>query len=177
MTQILTMTDPSIKQEDLKNFRLHFYIHENKDPNSPILFDGYIREAQEFFKCSDDQLRHAPRSVSHSLFDLYYAESVKEPFTPPGKQRRKPEMKAKPKSRFEKRLDMIKRHLDEYGNTFTNKDPAKYTTALKERYGYEIDVEYRPKRVIHMLGSHTVVDVFDPIYILTLISKPEGTNN
>ena len=86
-------------------------------------------------------------------------------------------MAFKPKSRFEKKLDMIKRHLDEYGNTFTNKDPEKYINALKDNFDYEVDVEYRPKRVIRALGSCTVYDVFDPIYILTLISKPKENSN
>ena len=172
MTQILTTTDLSTKKE-LKTFKLHFRIHSTEDPNSSIIFDGYMKDAQDFFKCSEDQLRHAVHSSSHLLLSSYYVESTKEPFIPPRKKRKNTNMEVKFKSRFEKKLDMIKRHLDEYGNTFTNKSPEKYITALKERFGYEINVEYRPKRVIHMLGSHTVDDVFDPIYILTLISKPE----
>jgi len=177
MTQILTTTDPSIKEKNPKVYKLHFYIHDNEDPNSPIIFDGYMKEAEDLFKCSEHQLRHALVSDNHLLLQTYYVESTKEPFTPPRKQRKKTDMAVKFRTRFEKKLDMIKRHLDAYGNTFTNKDPKKYTAALKERFGYEIDVEYRPKRVIHMLGSHTVVDIFDPIYILTLVSKPEENNN
>lgn len=172
MTQILTTTDLSTKKE-LKTYKLHFRIHESEDHESPIIFDGYMKDAREFFNCSEEQLRHATHSTSHLLLNAFYVESTKEPFTPPRRGRKKVKMVPKLKSRFEKKLDMIKRHLDEYGNTFTNKDPEKYTTALKERFGYEVYVEYRPKRVIRMAGSCTVLDVYDPIYILTLISKPE----
>ena len=178
MTEILMMTDLSTEQKKSRKYKARVYIHENKDPNSPIIFDGYVKEAIEKFKCSDFQIRHAAFSPNHILLKLYYVEGGYEKWAGGGRPRKKKlEMKIKFKSRFEKRLDMIKRHLDMYGNTFTNRNPKKYIAALKERWSYEVKVEYRPRRVVHMVNSTDLADVYDEIYILTLLSKPEETNN
>ena len=178
MTQNLMMTDLSTEQKRSRKYKARIYVHENKDPNSQIIFDGYVKDVMERFQCSDFQVRHAAFSPQHILLKLYYVEGGYETWAGGGRPRKKkPEMTPKFKSRFERRLDMIKRHLDMYGNTFTNNNPKKYIAALKERYGYEVDVEYRPRRVVHMVNSTDLADVYDEIYILTLISKPEETNN
>jgi len=177
--------------QEINNYKKHYYIHETPDPNSVIEFDGYAREVVKEYGVSYANLDYTARgSRTHVLNGKHYVEYVKEPRLKPKNSKpyyRSPfnearlaegatgekaeSLAAKRKmSKFERKLDMIKRHLDIYGNTFTNKDPKKYLDALKERYGYIVDAEYRPCRTVIYKGVGA--EEFDEIYILTLISKP-----
>lgn len=80
-------------------------------------------------------------------------------------------------SKFKEQLDMIKWHLDVYGNTVSWVEPKKYIEAL-EKDGYFVESRHVPKKVIHQKHSTNISDIFYECWILTLIKKePKEVSN
>ena len=191
-----TSTQNNLTTNKKAFLKKHYYIHETMDPESPVIFDGFAKDVTAEFHTTPGHLDYAARlDPTHEFMGGHYITFVFVPRStrkrpanrtaPPyyrsprneNKQKEATEVK-KPgrppvqhKSKFEKRLEMIKVHLDVYGNTFTNKNPQKYLDALESQYGYKVSVEYRPKRTVLYRGVGT--EIYDEIYILRLVSKPK----
>ncbi len=172
--------------------KINCLIRANENPDSEIVYSGPRTGAEKYLYMTSGTLKdilkkhnivkghyveiqteEVPYSDSYNpeAYKKYYDKSLRNPIN-----RKEKLAPLKKKSKFETMLEMIKMHLDIYGNTFTNKDPKKYVDALKNKFGYEIETEYRPKRIVKLKISHDT-EVYDPIYILTLKSKPQEETN
>lgn len=156
------------------NNRNKKYIYTIKDLEGNELANGKkmtINEVCDFIGCNKSSISSALNEgrnlikkkylVNRYSMDDYYEKEKRD-----NKQKKK-------QTQFEKEVELVRWHLDIYGNTIVWKNPKRIIEQL-EKQGYETSVEHREPRIVrYFTPDGKVNDNLDERWIITLIKKGE----
>ena len=161
-----------------------YYIHETTDPDSPVIFTGRNGHVAKEFGIPVNNLakmmyrgqvnlhgKHFMERVSYN--DISDEDRKKYMFNIFEKKEKPQKVRRKPKSKFDKNIEMIENMLDIYGNTIIYKDFEKVEARLTAD-GYHITAVHEPERRIKRLSigkGNAGWEVWSECWILKLIRR------
>lgn len=155
-----------------------YYVHENLNPKSKIIFKGKKGAVTRHFGLKDYVVTKIFDTDYHVIDGAYYIE--RKLLSEVSEEDRRPVSTAKKrKTKLDETVDMVERMLDIYGNTIIYKDFEKVEARLN-RDGYFIRAKHEPERrikVTTMSKGDGLYEVYDECWIVELVRKEKIEND